>query len=203
MKPETWLRRYWKLWLVLGLALSTLLLQGLVQAYLAEPAARALFWLQLRYLSIPQDALWLMFLVAALYLFTASLHRPLNLPPIQWEDETVSADRPLKRLARWIGRSDSAYARYRICQVVSEMAVRQLAASLDRSVHQVKSEILQGRLELPEAVASYLREGLKLDRNAIEAGLPQLPAVPGKVDEPRLDPRLLATLEYLETETNF
>jgi hypothetical protein len=200
MKPETWLRRYWKLWLVLGLAGSTLLLRGLVQAYLAEPAAQALFWLQLRYLSIPQDALWLIFLVVALYLFTASLHRPLTLPPIQWEDEAIGADRPLKRLARWIGRSDSAYARYRICQVVSEMAVRQLAASLDRSVHQVKSEILQGRLELPEAVASYLREGLKLDRNAIEAGLP---AVPGKTDEPRLDPRLLATLEYLETETNF
>jgi hypothetical protein len=202
MKPGTWLRRYWFLWLVMGLAGSTLLLRGLVKAYLAEPAARALFWLRLRYLSIPQDALWLMFLVVALYLFTASLHRPLNLQPIQWEDDTIGAERPLKRLARWVERGESAYARYRLCQVVSEMAVRQLAASLDRSVHQVKNEILQGRLELPEAVASYLQEGLKLDRNKIEAGWTPLPAVPGKADALRLDPRLLATLEYLENEAN-
>ena len=200
MKPGTWMARYWILGVIVGLALGTLLLHGLVQAYLAEPAARALFWLRLRYLSIPQRGLWMGFIFLAYVLFTASLFRPLTRQPWQWQEQALGAERPLRRLARWIERGDSAYARNRICQVVAELAVRLLAERLDRSRHQVKSEILKGQLSLPEDVASYLCEGLKPNRRVMEDGWSQLPAVVGLPDEPRMDPRLIATLEFLEDE---
>ena len=200
MKPGTWKARQGTFWLLLGLIGSTLLLHGLVQAYLAEPAARALFWLRLRYLSIPQNVLWMVFLLLAGVLFSASLLRPVNMQPWQWEEQDLSTDRPLKRLARRIERTDSAYARQRVCQVVSELAVRILAARLDLSPHQIKTEILQGRLSLPEDVASYLREGLKLNRRVIEDGWVRLRAVASQPAEPGVDPRLIATLEFLENQ---
>lgn len=197
MKRGAWLSRYWLLWLLVALGLGTLLLRGLAQAYLAAPAAQALGRLRLLYLSIPQSGLWMVFLLLAYLLFAASLPRPLREPPWQYQELVLGAERPLKRLAYWIGRSDSAYARYRVCQAVAEVAVKLLASRRECSPHQVKSMILQGSLELPEDVASYLNEGLKVNHRVIEAGPPRWSGVSAA---PRVDPRLIATLEFLEVE---
>ena len=202
MKPGHWLARLWWVWLIIGLALGTLLLHGLVQAHLAEPAARALFWLRLRYWSIPQKGLWMVLLLLAYLLFAASLFRTPSKEPWQWQEEALGAERPLRRLARWLERSESAHARNRLRQVVAELSVRVLAERLDRSRNQVKSEILQGTLSLPQDVSSYLCEGLAINRRVGEDGWLRLPEGVSAPAAQRVDPRLIATLEFLEQENS-
>ena len=184
----------WFLITLTGLGLLTALLRGLVQSYLAEPAAQALWWLRLQYLRIPQDAIWMVFLLAAYLLFFASLRRSSRDQPLQWEDSAPPAGQPLRDLARLIENSSSGYARYRLCQKVSEMALVALAERTGQTVHKLRAAILEQGLELPEEVASYLREGLRMGEGILSERLT------GLAGRARVDARLYRTLEFLENE---
>ncbi len=179
---------------LVGLVLLTVLLRGLVQSYLAAPAVQAFRWLRLQYLRIPQSGIWMVFLMLAYLLFYTSLLRPFERQSQQWEDAALSMERPLNRLTQLIEHSGSAYARRRLCQTVSELAVSALAKRTGHSLHQVKAEILQRRLELPEEVASYIREGLQVGDRALPG------STRGNYPRSRVDARLYKTLEFLEDE---
>jgi hypothetical protein len=84
-----------------------------------------------------------------------------------------------------------------LCQTVTELARSALAARLDITPHQVRTEILQDHLPLPPEVASYLRDGLRQKSPSLEPGLSLLPDA-----AMRIDPRLAATLEFLEREAS-
>jgi len=187
-------RRYRLVLALAGLGLLAVLLHGLVESYLAAPAAQALWWLRLQYLRLPQNGIWMIFLLLAYLLFHASLLRPLSSQPWQWEEAVLSPERPLKRLVQLVERSGSAYARRRLCQTVSELAVAALAERTGRSPHQVKAEILQRRLGLPEEVASYISEGLQFGVSALPG------SAWGIYPRSRVDERLYKTLEFLENE---
>ena len=177
-----------------GLGLLTALLRGLVQAYLAEPAAQALWWLRVQYLRIPQDAIWMVFLLAAYLLFFTSLRRSSRDQPMQWEESVLPAGQSLRDLVRLIESGTNGYARYRLCQKVSEMALVALAERSGQTVHQLRTAILEQGLELPEEVASYLREGLRMGEGILSERLT------GLAGRARVDPRLYRTLEFLENE---
>jgi hypothetical protein len=184
----------WFLITLTGLGLLTALLRGLVQSYLAEPAAQALWWLRLQYLRIPQDAIWMIFLLAAYLLFFASLRRSSRDQPLQWEESAPPAAQPLQNLTRLIESGSNGYARYRLCQKVSEMALVALAERTGHTVHQLRTAILEQGLDLPEEVASYLREGIRMGEGALADSLG------GLTSRSRIDPRLYRTLEFLENE---
>ena len=184
----------WILITLTGLGLLTALLRGLVQSYLAVPAAQALWWLRIQYLRIPQDAIWMVFLLAAYLLFFASLRRSSRDLPLQWEETAPPAAQSMQNLARLIENSTNGYARLRLCQKVSEMALTALAEHTGNSIHQLRTEILEHRLNLPEDVASYLREGLRMGEGALGSNLS------GLTSRSRVDPRLYETLEFLENE---
>ena len=182
------------IWIIIGLGLLAALLRGLVQSYLAEPAAQALWWLHLQYLRIPQDAIWMVFLLAAYLLFFASLRRSARDLPLQWEETAPPVAHSLINLAQLIENVNSGYSRYRLCQQVSELALIALAERTGHSIHQLKTEILERRLNLPEDVASYLREGLRMGEGALASHLS------GLTSRSRVDPRLYRTLEFIENE---
>ena len=58
----------------------------------------------------------------------------------------------------------------------------------------MRTEILERGLNLPEDVASYLREGLRMGEGALARDLS------GLTSRTRVDPRLYRTLEFLENE---
>lgn len=189
----------WILPVLAGIGVLAALLKGLVQSYLAEPAAVALWWLRLQYLRIPQDAIWMVFLLAAYLLFFASLRRSSRDQPLQWEETASPATLSLQNLAHLIENSSSGYERYRLCQQVSELALTVLAERSGHTVHQLRTEILEHRLDLPEDVASYLREGLRMGEGALAGNLSRL-ATRGQPASARVDPRLYKTLEFIENE---
>jgi len=133
-------------------------------------------------------------LLAAYLLFFTSLRRSSRDQPLQWEEAAPPAAPSLHNLARLIENSGSGYERYRLCQQVSELALSALAERTGRSIHQLRTEILEHRLDLPEDVASYLREGLRMGEGALAGNLSGLTA------RARVDPRLYLTLEFIENE---
>lgn len=195
MKTRRSIRRRWLLLgLIAGLALLAVLLHSLVESTLAAPAADVLWWLRLRLLAIPQDTIWMLLLLLATLLFFASLIRPKNLQPWQWEETALSPDLPFSKLVKLVENSTSAHPRRRLCQQVSELAVATIAGRTGRSPHQVQVQILQHQLEIPAEVASYLREGL-------QSGEPSASGSRWGIDsQSSVDPRLIRTLEFLENE---
>lgn len=184
----------WLLVTLIGLGVLAILLRSLVQTYLAEPAAQVLWWLRLQYLRLPQDAIWLVFLLLAYLIFYASLRRPAYDQPWQWEDAALPPERPMRKLVRLIENSGSTYARYRLCQKVSELALTMLAERTGHSVHQLKVEILDHSLGLPEDVVSYLRQGVQIGEQALSG------SAMGIASRAQIDPRLYKTLEFFENE---
>jgi hypothetical protein len=179
---------------LLVLALLAVLLRGLVQSYLAQPAAQVLWWLRMQYLRIPQDAIWMVFLLLAYLLFFTSLRRSSRDQPYQYEEIAPPPEQSLNTLRRLIENSGSGYARYRLCQKVSEVALTVLAERTGHPIHLLKTEILEQRIELPEDVASYLREGIRLGEQVLVGSFS------GLASRSRVDPRLYKTLEFLENE---
>lgn len=196
---------------LVSMLLLAILLRGLVQSYLAIPAAQALQWLRLQYLRIPQSGIWMVFLIVACLLFLVSilqhsdrrsglsegallaLEQPSKRHSWGWEDPALFMEQPLKRLTQLIEHKGSDSAHH-LCQIVSELAVTVLAERTGQSRHQVKAEILQRRLELPEDVASYIRDGLKLGEHT------QPRWTRGSNPRSRVDERLYKTLQFLENE---
>lgn len=191
-------RSVYRRWLVLGLfaglALLAVLLHSLVESILAAPAAQVLWWLRLRLLAIPQDTIWMIFLVLAYLLFIASLIRPKHLQPWQWEETALSSEQPFTKLVKLVESSSSPHARRRLCQQVSELAVAAIAERTGRSPHQVQVQILQDQLEIPAEVASYLSDGFHIGERS-ESGNRW-----GIDSQSSVDPRLIRTLEFLENE---
>jgi hypothetical protein len=185
-------------WLVLGLlagfGLLAVLLHSLVESTLAAPAAQVLGWLRLRLLAIPQDTIWMVFLLLAYLLFYASLIRPKNIQPWQWEETALAPEQPFSKLVKLVENSASSRARRRLCQKVSELAVAAIAERTGRSPHQVKSQILGHQLKLPDDVASYIRDGLRSGEPSESGGSW------GSASQSFVDARLTRTLEFLENE---
>ncbi len=187
-------RRWIALGLFLFLGLLATLLHSLVQSHLAMPAAQVIWWLRLRLLAIPQDAIWMLFLILAYLLFFASLFRPKNLQPWQWEKTALSPEQPFSRLVKLVENSASSHARRRLCQKMSELAATAIAERTGRSPHQVQVQILQHQIEIPPEVGSYLRDGFR-------AGEPSEADRGWRGDsQSSVDPRLIRTLEFLENE---
>ena len=188
------LRRYRvALALLLVVLLLALLLHNLVQSFLAAPAAHALWWLRLQYLRIPQSAIWLLLMFLAYLLFHASLLKPVKNQPWQWEQAALSQEQHLKKLTELIEHGGSPNGHRRLAQTISALAVTALSQRTGRSPHQVKADILQHRLDLPEDIASYLSEGLQTGDHSLFDDLDVLP-------DSQLDPRFMRTLEFLENE---
>jgi hypothetical protein len=187
-------RRRLVLGLFAGLVLLAILLHSLVQAHLAAPTAQVLWWLRLRFLAIPQDTIWMIFLVLAYLLFYASLFRPRHIQPWQWEEAALSPEQPFSKLVKLVENSSSSHARRRLCQKVSELAVAAIAERTGRSPHQVKSQILGHQIKLPEDVANYIHDGL-------QSGEPSGSGDRwGIASQSLADTRLIRILEFLENE---
>ena len=119
-----------------------------------------MFWLagQL-YQSIPQALLWGVFVVAAVLVAIQSLAWRLS-PPMYAAPATAQ----LGRVASWErmlrDSTEDDYGRWRLAQRLSTMAVATLADREQCLPHELRQRLLDGSLDLPAEVRSYLRVGL-------------------------------------------
>jgi hypothetical protein len=111
------------------------------------------------YQSIPQALLWGVFLVAAVLVALQSL--AWRLPPPLYPN---SATAQLGRVAAWERllreSTEDDYARWRLAQRLSAMAIATLADREQCLPHELRQRLADGSLDLPAEVRSYLRIGL-------------------------------------------
>jgi hypothetical protein len=119
------------------------------------------------YQAIPPSVVWLFFVLAAYLMASTGWLRAVGDWLMYRRERGAAAghaDRSEGRvatLARWVARrSRGTYSRHYLKNVVSELAVEQLAQTHRLSVPQVKMALETNALQLPPEVNAYLLAGL-------------------------------------------
>ena len=180
-----------------AILLIAFLLRDVVEQLILRPAAYFLWILGIFYRFIPQPVLWLLLVIAMLYLTLAGLAPKFEWP--RFRSQTVPPERgPLGELAQQIEyKGAGVYFKWQIARTLGEIAMD--LQELRQHTHRRKLDFT-GLAVTPE-VRSYLDAGLNTSFSdyPLPGGLPlpqkfkSLPATPFDGD---IDP----VLDYLETQ---
>lgn len=149
--------RFFRLALVLLLAaLITPFLKDFIRDVLLLPLLYAAWLARIVFDSIPQLAIWIVFLIIALLIALRSLSgRRLARPETRERPVTV-----VGRIESWAHLIDRAgqehYARWRLARELRKLALAILAAEKQLSTEQIKQQLTEGRLDMPPEIRAYL-----------------------------------------------
>lgn len=181
---------------------------GPLRRLVVSPLLAFFQWLARLIQAVPSPVIWLLFILAAYLMASTGWLRDLgDWLMIRRGQGAVSgsAGRPEGRvatLARWIvRRRRGSYSRHYLKNVVSELAVEQLAQARRLSVQQVKAALETNTLQLPPEINAYLLAGLApwpLERvGGLREWAASLgrPAIPADADTENV-------VQYLEDQLN-
>jgi hypothetical protein len=181
---------------LLLIGLLALVASGLVRETLIVPLLFLLWLADLVLQSIPQAALWLLFLLLALPLLWRSLDRPR---PIRFRTPPASTPRaPVAAWADLFGRAErDHYGRWLLAQRLSQLAFTLLASPEQRGVSNPWRVLQDQTLEVPAEIRAYLRAGARsYQAPAVRRGWRADPSVAASPDPLDLDPKVV--LSFLE-----
>jgi hypothetical protein len=165
-------------------------------------------WLARLIQAVPSPVIWLLFILAAYLMASTGWLRDLGDWLMMRRGQGAasgSAGRPEGRvatLARWIARRRrGSYSRHYLKNVVSELAVEQLAQARRLSAQQVKAALETNMLQLPPEINAYLLAGLAPWPLESMGGLREWAASLGRPAAPP-DVETENVVQYLEDQLN-
>ena len=150
---------------LLLLGLLALIISGAVREVIVIPLLLLLWLARLIYESIPQVALWGVFLAIAALVAWRSLAAPRAAIP----DPPIA---PLHRapVANWTGMfrraANDRYARWLLAQRLGQLTLELLASQEQRATRGVWQYLHDESRDIPPAVRAYLQAGMRLYRPA-------------------------------------
>ena len=152
-------KRAWIVAAALGLLLLSWLLYAPIQRWLALPLLRFLWNLYALYRLLPGVVLWGLLLLG-LYVIGMLALLPERTRRQEFVASGLPAARRVEAFTRWLERTDRAYYRHRLNQIISEIGAQALANEMGLSLDVTRTRLRNGELEIPEVVLQYLQNGL-------------------------------------------
>ncbi len=187
---------------ILLLALPLLLLlRGFTRVVILTEVMRYAWGVRLLFESLPQIAVWIVFLIVASLVVMNSLIQRIGTDE---ESHKVTAERPGRihdTCTRIERAAEGEYFGWRLAHYVRTVTLEVHAHQYRVPVQQIEQDLDAGRLQVPPEVHAYLSAGLSPSFSRSGCLFPRLRRyLSSRIRDAAVDPKLEQVVEYLEDQ---